>query len=895
LPTGVVTLVFTDIEGSTRLLRQLGPRYAELLSVHNQICRSAFLSRGGTVIRSEGDSYFCSFEDPTQAVAACLNAQLRLRRFGWPEGAEFRVRMGLHTGPVERGGEDYIGLAVHQAARVSDAAHGGQIIFSDATRQMLAEQLPDDLSFTTLGAYRLKDFQEPTLLYQVAHPELPVEFPALRAAPAAAHNVPEQATLFVGRQTALSELADLVREHRLVSVLGAGGVGKTRLAAEVVPLVVADFTDGVWMVELAKLRGGQAVADEIAAVLGVRAEAERSIEAMLADALASKQLLLLLDNCEHVLEDLASLVEGLLGACPGLHVLATSREPLALPGERRYPLAPLSVPAVGAAGDLSGSEAVALFIDRAKVVAPHFDLGRDREAVIEICRRLDGLPLAIELAAARAAAIPPVRMAARLDRRFSVLRNSYRGRLPHHETLRASIEWSFELLEPEERILLARLSVFHGEFELEAAEGICAGDPIEVDDVLELLGRLIEKSLVQTAEDRYLMLESIREFAREQVDDEEVRELIDAHLRYYTDFVEEVVEQSDGPRQREVYDRLDADLPNIRAAVERALERSDPAALRLSAALGQYGFIRNRLGEVAHWCIDAAAIPDAPPDLRARALNQAGFAVVLMGSPDGGQALVDDGLELARQADDQTLLAETLLMAADLRLETGRETEVVPLAEEAVTLVRRMGDDCLLGRALVISARAKVRSAGPQETAERLSEALVVFRRVGDRRGVARVLLTRAYLWLEAGSLDAAADDAAQCYTISCELQHTIGGAMARLVSVWVAVERGQLEDARSLLEDCLDTARKSGYHSLLIYCVAADAALSASEGDDRAAARLLGAIGPADAPLGGEGDRAIRVRLDTLRAALGDRLGDELPGLLDEGARRTLEDLAAA
>src|SRR5579859_4442817 len=602
LPRGVVTLVFTDVEGSTRLLRLLGPGYGEYLDAHNDIIRSRFAAHGGTIVRSEGDSFFCAFIDPVAAVAACLDAQLALLAFTWPAEAGFKVRMGAHTGPVETGGEDYIGLAVHQAARVSDAAHGGQVLISEATRQLVGDTLPPGAALTRLGRYRLKDFRDPTLLFQLRHPDLPDTFPALRALPAAAHNIPEQATVFVGRRTALTELGELVAGHRLVTVLGAGGVGKTRLAAEVVPLVVGDFPDGVWMVELAKLRDGQAVGEEISATLSVRAEGDTRIERVLVDALQGKTLLLLLDNCEHVLDELAPLVHTLVSECPGVRILATSREPLALPSEFRYPLAPLTLPDSAGGVDVEGSEAVALFVDRARVVAPGFDLSRERAAVVEICRRLDGLPLAIELAAARSAAISPSRMAARLDRRFSVLRRSYRGRLPHHETLRASIEWSYELLEPDERRLLARVAVFAGEFELEAAEEICGTDPLAPDDVLELLARLSEKSLLQVAGERYLMLESIRAFAREQAEAlGEEEQLVAAHLDYYAQVVEQAARQADGPWQREAYERLDADLANIRAAVERALERADAAAPRLSAALCQYGFMRNRLREVAQW------------------------------------------------------------------------------------------------------------------------------------------------------------------------------------------------------------------------------------------------------------------------------------------------------
>jgi predicted ATPase/class 3 adenylate cyclase len=895
LPTGVVTLVFTDVEGSTALLRRLGPRYAELLDIHNEIVTSSVIERGGTVVRGEGDAFFCAFVDPVRAVEACLAAQLRLSDYTWPPDGDFRVRIGVHTGQVELGGEDYVGLAVHQAARVGAAAHGGQVTLSEATRQLLGDRLPPEISFSRQGCYQLKDFPEPTVIYQVSHPRLRRDFPALRAVPAAAHNVPEQATLFVGRQTALAELGALVAEQRLVSVLGAGGVGKTRLASEIAPLIVDSFQDGVWMVELAKLREGAAVTAEVAATLGIRGDAERTLEMTIAEALETKRLLLILDNCEHVLDDSAALVQGLLQACPGVHVLATSREPLSLPGERRYPLAPLSLP--DGLRDAEGSEAVALFVDRARIVAPAFDLTRNREAVIEICRRLDGLPLAIELAAARAAAIPPSRIASRLDRRFSVLRRSHRGGLPHHETLRASIEWSHELLEDDERVLLARLAVFTGEFELEAAEAVCGSAPLLTDDVLDLLGELIEKSLLQPAGDRYLMLESIREFAREQLEQAgEVEAMIAAHIAYYTELVEEIARQGEGPGQRLAFDRLDAVLPNVRSAVERALQRSDVMALRISAAVGQYGFVRNRLAEVAHWCIDAAAMPGAPPVLRVRALNQAGFALVIMGSLDGGLAVIDDGLALARSAGDRLLLGQSLLMAADLRLEAGREVAARPLAAEAVEVVGELGDDVLLGRALCFVAWAEQEQAGFDATARALEAAFALFKRAGDDRQLARTKLLLAYLSLEAGDLNEAEYQASCGREYAEKLDHVIGRAMMQIVLVWVAIDRGEFEAAGEMLSESLTIASEAGYRGLVGYCIAAEAGLAAAMGASQRAARRLGSLRAEGVleGIGGEGGRAIGLRLAAMQETLAAELGDAFEELMAEGEQIHLDQLAA-
>jgi predicted ATPase/class 3 adenylate cyclase len=891
LPAGEVTFLLTDIEGSTRIFRALGERFRGLLDDHGEIIRSAVLRHGGVVVRTEGDSHFCAFEHAPSAIAAALEAQLALSAHPWPDAIAMSVRMGLHTGEAQPGGDDYVSMTVHQAARVADAGHGGQVLVSDATRELVAEALPQGATLTALGSYRLRDFPDPAPLFQLGHPGLRAEFPALRTLPAAAHNIPAQATLFVGRQTALAELGRQVRSRRLVTILGAGGVGKTRLAIELVPSVVKSFPDGVWLIELARVGRDGNVAPEVAGALGIQLEPERPDVQTVVDGLRGKRMLLVLDNCEHVLDSAAELAEQLVASCPGVTVLATSREPFGLAIEQRFPLAPLSVPDGAEPGQ---SEAVALFVDRARAVSPGFDLPADAGPVVEICRRLDGLPLAIELAAARAAAIPLTSIASRLDRRFSLLTAGHRSALAHHETLRASISWSVDLLSTHERVLFRRLGVFRGEFDLEAAEAVCSRPPLSEDAILDLVARLVEKSLVQQIGERYVLLDSIRDFAREQIYEAGEREEIGAdHLAHFTAVVEASAEAADGPKQRAAYDQLDADLGNIRSAVEFALERSDPAALRLGSALGQYGFVRNRLGEVARWCIDAAAAaPTAPAAMRVGALTQGGFALVVLGSAERGHAMVDEGLELARSVGDRRLLADTLLMAADLRLETGLPTAAQPLAREALTVAGSIGDDWTLGRATFVEARALHAELGYEEAHRRLERAREFFVRSDDYRQVARVEMTMAFLSLDAHVLDAADEEARRCVALTLELEHEIGSAVGNVVRIWVAIERGETARARELLTATFAVGRDSGYVTLLGYCVAAGAALALAEGRPEDAARLAGALEAGVEALGGEGAEAVGRRVDEVRAELERLLGAKrLAELTAAGARVPLAD----
>jgi non-specific serine/threonine protein kinase len=489
--------------------------------------------------------------------------------------------------------------------------------------------------------------------------------------------------------------------------------------------------------------------------------------------------------------------------------------------------------------------------------------------------------------------MPIASIAERLDQRFALLRRGHRLARPHHETLRASIHWSVDLLSEEEHLLFRRLGAFRGEFDVEAAEAVCGHEPLDRDDVLDLLARLVEKSLVQQVGDRYVMLDSIRDFARELIYEAGERESLGAtHLAHYTAVVEASAQAADGPEQG---DRLDADLGDIRSAVEFALERSHPAALRLGSALGQWGFVRNRLGEVARWCIDAAeAAPEAPPAVRARALTQAGFAFVVLGSPARGIALVDDGLALARSVDDRRLLLETLLMAADLRLESGQVVEAGPLAREALAVARGLGEAWLLGRATFVEARADEAELGYKEAHRRLDRARGYFERAADSRQVARVLMTMAFMSVEAGALAPADAEAQACVEICTELEHAIGRAVASTVRIWVAIDRRELDAARELLSQVFQVACASGYVVLLGLCAATAAELRQAEGNPDEAARLLGALEANADALGGEGASAVRGRTRALREALSSALGEERMGeCLEAGSVVPLVELS--
>ena len=515
LPTGTVTLLFTDIEGSTRLVERLGNRYVQVLAVHQELLRAAFDQHHGHEVGTEGDGFFVAFGKASDAVAAAVTAQRALASQPWPDGVMLRVRMGLHTGEPIVVARDYAGLDVHCAARICSAGHGGQALLSQPTCELLGHDLPAGVELRDLGEHRLKDLTEPQRLFQVVIPGLPAEFPPLRTLGPRPDDLPTPLTRFIGRQRELAQACALLQreETRLLTLTGPGGTGKTRLALEIAGGLVQAFPDGLAFVGLSAVHDPKLVVPTIAQALGISEAPGQSLLETLAEHVGDRRQLVVLDNFEQVLPAAAAVVE-LLVACPRLKALVTSRAALRVSGEQTFPVPPLSLPDQASAEppDAVSSEAVALFADRARAVDASFAVtDANAPLLVEICRRLDGLPLAIELAASRARLLSPQALLARLERRLQVLKGGARDLPARQQTLRATLDWSYDLLEPEERTLFARLAVFAGGCSMEAAEAVCG---LEDDlDVLAGLEALVDKNLLQPREGpdggrRVVMLET---------------------------------------------------------------------------------------------------------------------------------------------------------------------------------------------------------------------------------------------------------------------------------------------------------------------------------------------------------------------------------------------------
>jgi predicted ATPase/class 3 adenylate cyclase len=759
LPSGTVTLLFTDIEGSTRLLHELGDRYADALADHRRLLRECFLERDGREVDTQGDAFFVAFPRASDAVAAAAAAQRRLAGHPWPGGVPLRVRMGIHTGEPTLTAEGYVGIDLHRGARICAAGHGGQVLLSQATHQLLGGHEPDATSCRDLGEHRLKDLTQPQRLYQLVIAGLPAEFPPLKTLENRPTNLPSQPTPLLGRERELGAISGLLGRGatRLVTLTGPGGTGKTRLALQAAADALDEFPNGVFFVALAATSDPRLVVPTVAQALGVREGAGRTIDEALEDHLRDKRLLLLLDNFEQVVE-VAPAVSGLLAACPDVKVLVTSREPLHLPGEQEYPVPPLSVPdprSLHRADPrlLLQYEAVALFVERAQAVNPGFRISSENAlAVAEICIRLDGLPLAVELAAARSKLLSPQAILSRLSRRLRLLTGLARGVPARQQTLRSAIDWSYELLDEPERLLFARLAVFVGGCTLEAAEAVCDADDLGVD-VLDAIGSLVDKSLVRqeesgTGEPRFLMLETIREYALERLETDRNREAVrERHSQHFVRLAEKAEERLVGPGQQAWLERLEDEHANLRAALAWLLEQHQTEqALQIIAGVGLFWMMRGYLREGQRWSEQVLAQANQPPSpLRAHVMAVLGEFYRFQGDFERAIRVKEEALSVLRLT-DQRRTAATLHDLGEIAQAQGQYQRALELHEESLALRRRLGDRAGIAHALSGLADLAIRTGDLPHATALYEEVLETAREVQDVDFVAFTLINLAHI-----------------------------------------------------------------------------------------------------------------------------------------------------
>ena len=728
LPSGTVTFLFTDIESSTKIAREHPETWESLRSHHDQILREAIESNNGYVFQIIGDAFCAAFQTAGEALGATVKSQIDLNNENWGSSA-IKVRMGIHTGKAEiQESGDYHGyLTLSRVQRLMSAAHGGQVLVSLATQELVRNEMPEGVTLRDMGERRLKDMIRPEHIYQLVVANLPSDFPPIKTLDPYHHNIPAQMTSFIGRETEMAEIKQALSAHRLVTLTGSGGAGKTRLGLQVGAECLNQFSDGVWLAELAPVTDPTLIPQTLLSIFNLREAAQRTPLEVLIDYLRAKTLLLILDNCEHLIEACAEISESLLQSCPNLRILASSREALGIAGEVSYRVPSLNTPNpahLPALDELEKVDSIRLFIERAATAKQGFTLTKDNaSSLAQICFRLDGIPLAIELAASRVKVLSPEQIAARLDDRFRLLTGGSRTALPRQQTLRAMIDWSYSLLSEEEKTLFRRLAVFVGGWTLEAAEAVC-GEEGGGFDVLDLLTRLVDKSLVfveeSTGEFRYHRLETIRQYSREKFfETDEVEAVRDRHLEFFVQFAELVDENLKSRDQILWQNRMSAEQDNLRAALEWGLSRNPDSALRIAGAANLFWTAGGYSAEGFRWTQKAMEqiekIP-VPKGItieqrlleRARALRGLTRLYLSLGDNANAKRVAEESVALYRQSQDRRGLAFALVVLAYPLEFLGERVRAEAVLQESYSIACAEEDVYVICRSLNMLARVIV-------------------------------------------------------------------------------------------------------------------------------------------------------------------------------------------
>ena len=754
-PSGTVTFLFTDIEGSTQLWEHHPDAMKFAQDRHESILRQAVASHGGYAYKMIGDAFQVAFETAPRALVAALEAQRALHAEPWHETGPLRVRMALHTGVTEERDDDYVGPVLNRVARLLGAGYGGQVLLTQPVYDLVRDDLPFDAGLRDLGEHRLKDLVRPEHIYQLTAPGLQSDFPPLKTLDNFPHNLPLQVTSFVGREKEMAEVKRLLWDARLVTLTGPGGTGKSRLSLQIAADFLELYPDGAWLVELAPLADPALLPLTVAKIFGIRESSGHSILSLLTDHLRTRELLLILDNCEHLVEACAQFVDTLLKACPHILVLASSREVLGIAGEASFRVPSLSTPdarRMPPFETLTQYEAVRLFIERAEMALPGFVVTKENApAIAQICYRLDGIPLAIELAAARVQVLRVEQIASRLDNRFRLLTGGSRTALPRHQTLRSLIDWSYDLLTPAERALLGRLSVFAGGWTLEAAEAICIGEGIEPEEILDLQIQLVNKSLVnsdraQNVEARYHLLETIRQYARDKLLEAGGGERIRAqHLEFFLKLAEKAEPGLRGPDQVRLLDMLEKELDNLRAALEWGLECNLEKGLRLAAALMWLWHLRGHASEGVEW-LDRLLMTQTgefegvvQPQTRAKALQMLGLLHMFQSNPGRAISPLQESLQLYKELGEagKRGMAYSIWGLGTAASYKGESVRSKALTQESLALFREVGDKFGITEALNTLGDIALTEGDYDQARILWEESLVLKRERGDKDGIA--------------------------------------------------------------------------------------------------------------------------------------------------------------
>lgn len=833
------TFMMTDVEGSTRMWEREPARMGDALAIHDRIVSEVASGHGGVVPqgRGEGDSFLVLFQKPHAAVAAAVDLQRRFRDEQWPTSSPIRVRVAVHTGEVEIRPGGHYGPTLNRCARLRATAHGGQSILSAATAEIARDLLPAEVTLADLGFHQLRDLTSPERVFQIVAPDLPFEFPPLRSIQGVSHNLPAQLTTFIDRKSETQAINDSLEKARLVTLTGEGGSGKTRLALESAVALASGYPDGVWLVELAPLTDESLVADAIAAALGVGEEAGRSLKVSLIDFLKGRSALLLLDNCEHVASESASICLQLLRACPSLKILTTSRQPLEIEGELNVRVPPLAVPAESDARDwefLQTNDAVRLFVDRALASVSELKLGpQEMASIASITRRLEGIPLALELAAPSVKVLSLAEIDRRLAQSFRLLEAGVRALPARHRTLVAAVDWSYQLLDDEEKEFLRYLSVFHGGFTLEAAAAVANTESLQaLDLVAGLVGKSLVVAIARGEGTRYKVHETIRRFAMDRLSDAGLeKDSRSRHLVWFASLSEQASRGLEGADQVIWLDRLEDEADNLRASVAWGFAQMPETSVAMVGDLSEWWHIRGHWSEGRGW-VDRALESATPHSQRARLLNAAGLMANLQGDHLSAGERWKAGLELAQKLGDRSTISTVLHNLGKLALQTGDYEEALSYHAANLDLANEAGDRRLAARAITHLGVIAMRRGDFRDAREKFDQALSMAEALGEQRTTASVLYLRGELATAQSDYPSARSDLERGLTIARQLRDLkgISGSLHDLGDL--ARREGDLPSARKLLEESLQIARDLGDARMIAHVLQSQAAVALAAGE---------------------------------------------------------------
>jgi predicted ATPase/class 3 adenylate cyclase/Flp pilus assembly protein TadD len=896
LPSGTVSFLFTDIEGSTRRWETHRAQMQHAVKRHDELIRAISTKHGGVVFKTIGDAFCIAFGRPEDALGAALDAQNILGGEDFTGVDGLRARMAIHTGTADERDGDYFGPTVNRVARLLAVGHGGQVLVSGTAADLLQGSMPARTSLRDLGEHLLRDLARPEQVYQVVSPGLPEIFPALRSLGALPNNLPRQATTFIGRDEELTEIKALLAKSQLVTLVGTGGVGKTRTALQVGADLLDGSGDGVWFVDLAQVAAPAYVVPEVARVFSIQPQADRDFLDDLRFYLKSKNLLLIVDNCEHVVAEASRVIADLIKACPRVWVLATSREGLNVHGEQVYRMPSLSVPPPTEKIDAEEAlryGAVALFVARASALDSQFTFGDDKvPIVLDICRRLDGIALAIELAAARVTILSLKQLSQRLDERFRLLTGGDRTALPRQQTMRAAIDWSYELLSDTEQTLFRRLSIFQGGWTLEAASAVCSDDSLDEFAIFDTLALLVNKSLVVVelgAEtQRYRLLESLRQYGVERLKQRsELDGAARRHARYFADYGRRVADKWQTMPDVAWLASIDAELDNIRAALDWALAQGNDPMLGAALAEGLWVFWFGRSHhEGKQWTEAARAAVDPQSDPALSVDIDLALTRMRVGkSREETLALCERALDGARALGDERRLARAVFYWGEALVFENRNEEAVAALTEALEHAKSVGDRYRATSAIQLLAKAYVRLGRLAEARERFGTAMQYYatRSVERNHGIA--LIDMALLERLSGDAQRAMALTLEARKIAQTLRDRNLEIIAEAAGGWHCLLSGQFDAARATAHRYLTISIEERFEFGVVSAVQTLGGVAVHREDFERAARLLGYSEANAARFFGQ-NPWVDFDIESLLRPLRDRLGEEtLAALMAEGA----------